>query len=115
MQLAGHHHTSLARHRSCPASQFLHTLRATLLCTVANASKNPDEIFNRVLGKKGSVGPGGGNQPMLQLPYDDQPVGGRPGSGAPPRPGSGAPPSARGGGSGPTSPQGNFPGGPTGE
>ncbi|PNW77316.1 hypothetical protein CHLRE_10g431150v5 [Chlamydomonas reinhardtii] len=80
---------------------------------VANASKNPDEIFNRVLGKKGSVGPGGGNQPMLQLPYDDQPVGGRPGSGAPPRPGSGAPPSARGGGSGPTSPQGNFPGGPT--
>ncbi|GIL71611.1 hypothetical protein Vretimale_933 [Volvox reticuliferus] len=56
---------------------------------VVGASKNPDEIFSRVLGHKASavgVSPrgGGGNIP-LQLPFDEQPVG-RPTSGPARRP-----------------------------
>ncbi len=52
------------------------------------ASKNPDDIFNRVLGHKPVVAAspsGGGGAPQLQLPFDEQPVG-RPGSGPSRRP-----------------------------
>ncbi|EFJ48806.1 hypothetical protein VOLCADRAFT_104552 [Volvox carteri f. nagariensis] len=56
----------------------------------AGAGKNPDEIFNRVLGHKASavgISPSGGANgvPALQLPFDEQPVG-RPSSGVARRP-----------------------------
>lgn len=74
----------------------------------SSGSKNPDDIFNRVLGKKpstaGQGGGGGGGAAMLQLPFDEQPVGGRGSASGAGRPGSGVGSYGAPGGSQPASP-----------
>ncbi|GFR45564.1 hypothetical protein Agub_g6958 [Astrephomene gubernaculifera] len=81
----------------------------------ANGGKNPDDIFNRVLGKKPSMGAGGGagQPPMMQLPFDEQPVGRASSNAGLGRPISAVASSAHGGGGGGSQPGSPGPGGPT--